>query len=131
MEEAAPFGEEGRVYVFYINGTLLQNLISPNPIRKGGFGSFIDIQDDMIVISEERAEVEDISESGRIHAYKLGAPKAHEPVEETSEKTEETTETDTNSEIPSYPLSSIGLAITLVSIILLSKQRNTQMRTLR
>ena len=118
----APGLNEGKTYVFNIDGTLLQNLTSPDPSSESAFGLAVDIQDDMIVVGECLAEVDGHPASGRLHVYKLGAPvETHESVEET------TTETETASEpsgwIPGYPLWSIGLALLLVSIFIARNQK--------
>jgi len=121
-----PFGEEGRAYVFNVDGTLLQNLTAPDPSPRGAFGLDVDIEDDIIVVGECWAEVDGHADSGRIHVYKLGAPV--ETGEAVEEGTTVVSETDTPSEssggIPGYPIWSIGVAILLVSIFLSRKQNN-------
>ena len=115
-----PYKEEGRAYVFNVDGTLLQDLTAPDPSYRAYFGLDVDIQDDIIVVGECWAEVEGQPNSGRLHFYKLGAPvKAQEQAEE---GTSTVSETETNSEpsggIPGYPLWSIGVAMLLVSLVL-------------
>ena len=120
--DIAPGLNEGKAYVFNVDGTLIQNLTAPDPSPRGAFGLDVDIQDDIIVVGECWAMVEGNSDSGRLHVYKLGAPvETHESVEES------TTETETASEpsgwIPGYPLWSIGLALLLV-LIFISRTQN-------
>jgi hypothetical protein len=118
-----PFMEEGRAYVFNVDGTLLQNLTAPDPSPRGAFGLDVDIQDDIIVVGECWAEVEGHPDSGRLHVYKLGAPvEVQEPVETTTTETEP--ESEPSGGIPGYPLWSIGLALLLVSIFISRTQND-------
>ncbi len=118
-----PFMEEGRAYVFNVDGRLLQNLTAPDPSPRGAFGLAVDIQDDIIVVGECWAEVEGHADSGRIHVFKLGAPvEVQEPVETTTTETEP--ESEPTGGIPGYPLWSIGLALLLVSIFISRTQND-------
>ena len=120
-----PFMEEGRAYVFNVDGTLIQNLSAPDPSPRGAFGLDVDIQDDIIVVGECWAEVEGQSDCGRIHVYKLGAPvETHESVEEGTTVVSETgSDSEPSGGIPGYPLWSIGLALLLVSIVISRTQK--------
>ena len=112
-----PFGEEGRAYVFNVDGTLLQNLTAPDPSPRGAFGLDVDIEDDIIVVGDCWAEVDGEPNSGRLHVFKLGAPvEVQEPVETTITETEP--ESEPSGGIPGYPVWSIGLALLLVSIFI-------------
>ena len=116
--DIAPGMNEGKAYVFNIDGTLLQTLTAPEPTPRGAFGSTVDIQEDIIVVSEPWAEVEGQPDCGRLHVFKLGAPvEAQEQVEETTTETDEP-DAGANGWIPGYSLWSIGLAIILVSLVL-------------
>jgi len=118
-----PFMEEGRAYLFNVDGTFIQNLTAPEPSPRGAFGLSLDIQDDIIVISECWAEVEGHADSGRIHVFKLGAPvEVQEPVETTT--TETGPESEPTGGIPGYPVWSIGLALLLVSIFISRTQND-------
>ena len=116
--DIAPFLNEGKAYVFNVDGTLLQNLTAPEPTPRGAYGYAIDIQDDIMLIGEGWAVVEGHSNCGRIHFYKLGAPvEVQEQVEETTLETDEP-DADGNGWIPGYPLESLVLG--LASIVLIS-----------
>lgn len=121
-----PFGDEGRAYVFDVNGTLLQNLTAPHPSINGAFGSDVVFQNDVIVVSESSAEVDGQSASGRIHVYKLGAPvETYEPVEEgTTVVTETVTDSETSGGIPGYPIWSIGIALLFVTFFISRTQND-------
>ena len=122
--DIAPGLNEGKAYVFNIDGTLLQTLTAPEPTPRGAFGRTVDIQDDIIVVCEVWAEVDGHSESGKFHVFKLGAPvEVQEPVEETTTETEDEPDIDDNGWIPGYPVWSIGLALLLVSIIITRTQK--------
>jgi hypothetical protein len=116
--EITRFKEEGRAYVFNVDGTLIQNLTSPDPCPKGEFGSAVEIQDDVVVVGEYWAEVDGQPNSGRLHVYMLGAVESiQEPVEEGTTVVSETeTDSESSGGIPGYPLWSIGLAILLISL---------------
>jgi hypothetical protein len=119
-----PFMEEGRAYVFNVDGTLLQNLTAPDPSPRGAFGLAVDIQGDIIVVGDCWAMVEGEPDSGRLHVYKLGAPvKAQEQVEETTTETDDP-DSEPSGGIPGYPLWSIGLALLLVSIFISRTQND-------
>jgi hypothetical protein len=124
--EITRFLEEGRAYVFNIDGTLIQNLTSPDPSPKGEFGSAVEIQDDIVVVGEHWAKVEGLSNSGRLNVYKLGAPVVTgEGVEEGTTVVSETgSDSEPSGGIPGYPLWSIGLALLLVSIIIARSQKH-------
>jgi len=123
--EITRFLEEGRAYVFNIDGTLIQNLTSPDPSPKGEFGSAVEIQDDIVVVGEHWAKVEGHSNSGRLNVYKLGAPVvAGEGVEEGTTVVSETETPEPSGGIPGYPVLSIGLAILLVSLIIARSQKH-------
>ena len=124
--EITRFLEEGKAYVFNIDGTLIQNFTSPDPSPMGEFGSAVEIQDDIVVVGEHWAEVEGLSNSGRIHVYKLGAPiVTGEGVEEGTTVVSETeTDTEPSRGIPGYPLWSIGLSIILITVILSLRHKN-------
>ncbi len=116
---------EGKVYVFNIDGTLLQTLTAPEPTPRAAFGYAIDIQDDILVISEVWATVEGQTACGRIHVYKLGAPiVTGESVEEGTTVVSETVTPEPSGGIPGYPLWSVVAAILLVTLILSRKQNN-------
>lgn len=115
---------EGKVYVFNIDGTLLQTLTAPEPTPRAAFGYAVDIQDDILVISEVWAAVEGQPDCGRIHAYKLGASvTVQDPVVVTTTEPKDDPDTDDNGWIPGYPLWSIGVALLLVLIILSRTQK--------
>lgn len=114
-----PFGEEGRAYVFNVDGTLIQNLTAFEPSPRGAFGLGLDIEGDTVVVGESWAEVDGQPDSGRLHVYWLGAQvDSQEQVEETTSETE--ADTEPRASIPGYPLLSVGTA--LVSFYMLTKK---------
>ncbi len=123
--DIAPSLNEGKAYVFNIDGTLLQTLTAPEPSPRGAFGLDVDIQDDIIVVSEPWAEVEGQPDCGRIHVYKLGAPvKAQGSGEEETTQVSDEPDSEPSGGIPGYPLWSIGLALLLVSIFISRTQND-------
>jgi hypothetical protein len=125
LGDVNPTMNEGKAYVFNIDGTLLQTLTAPEPAPRGAFGLAVDIQDDIIVVGDCWATVEEHGDCGRLHVYKLGAPvEVTESVVETPTETED--EPETNGGIPGYPLWSIGVAILLISLFLTNKKVKKQ-----
>ena len=53
-----PNMNEGKAYIFDVDGTLLQTLISPSPYPIGIFGRSVDIEGENIVVGEPWAEVD-------------------------------------------------------------------------
>lgn len=63
-------------------GARAQTLTAPEPTPRGAYGYAVAIQDDIMIISESWAEVEEHGDCGRLHVYKLGEQvETHEPVE--------------------------------------------------
>ncbi len=122
QSDISPFGEEGKAYVFNINGTLLQNLTPPHPSRKGSYGSDVEIQNDIIIVSESSAEVDGHPNSGRIQVYQLGVPiKAQDSGEEETPQVSNVPDSEPSGGIPGFPVWSMGVAILLCSLFLAKK----------
>ena len=120
-----PFRYEGKVYIYNIDGELLQTLTAPDPTPRGAFGFSIDVEGDLLAISEAWAEVDGKDDCGKVYLYKLGASvEVQEPVQETTTETIET-ETESNRGIPGYPFWSIALSLILITIILSYNKRLT------
>jgi hypothetical protein len=116
--------EEGRAYVFNVDGTLIQSLTAPEPSYQAYFGLDVDIQDDTIVVGECWAEVDGHPNSGRIHVYQLGAPvKAQDPGEEETPQVSDEPDSEPSGWIPGFPVLSIGVALLLCTLVLYFKQK--------
>ena len=65
---------EGRVYVYDVDGNLIQSLTAPDPYPRAAFGLDVDIEGDTIVVGECWAGTEEMEQAGRVHVYRLGPP---------------------------------------------------------
>ena len=93
--------------------------MTPEPTPRGAFGYAIDIQDDIIVVGECWAEVEEQGDCGRLHVFKLGAPvEVQIPIEDETTQVSDEPNAYGNGGIPGYPLESLVLG--LASVVLIS-----------
>ena len=109
--------DAGKAYVYQIDGTLLTDLMSPEPTNRGYFGESVAIYGENIVVGEYGAD--------RAYVFAKGATGVVETeTEETS--TEETTTTEEKPEqgIPGFPLPVLLLSIAMTSLYLMSRQKN-------
>jgi hypothetical protein len=61
----------GRAFLFSLNGDLITSIESPEPQTEGGFGQSVTINNDIILIGENYAEVDGYSKAGKVHAFGL------------------------------------------------------------
>lgn len=115
---------EGKAYVFDLEGNLISTLVSPEPTIGAQFGWRVDTNGEIVVVAEAEATVGGEKKAGKVHVFGLGEPAIEQPVPE-----EETTETESESEseksggIPGFPLESIVLSIALAVLVLWLIQR--------
>ena len=64
-----PDMKEGKAYVFNVDGTHLQTLVSPSPCPIAIYGRSVHVEGDTIVIGEPWAEVDGELRAGMIHIY--------------------------------------------------------------
>ena len=64
-----PDMKEGKAYVFDIDGTLIQTLVSPCPGPIAIYGRSVEVEGDTIVVGEPWAEVDGELRAGVIHIY--------------------------------------------------------------
>ncbi|MBA7612826.1 hypothetical protein ES703_20067 [subsurface metagenome] len=117
---------EGKAYVFDLEGNLLSTLISPAPFPSNQFGYSVETDGEIIVVCEADVEAGGESKAGKVHVFGLGEPTAEQPAPE-EETTETESEPETESEkgggIPGFPLESIVLSVALVVLVLWLIQR--------
>ena len=113
-----PFQYEGKVYVYDVGGELLQTLTSPDPTTRGAFGWDLGIYDDILVVSEELAEVDSNLNCGSLHLYQLGEQvESQAPVVETTTEVAEEAESETDaSGIPGFPFFATLTALVVLYI---------------
>jgi DNA-binding beta-propeller fold protein YncE len=109
---------EGRAYVFDLEGNLLASLIAPDPEVGAQFGSRVDTDGEVVVVGEGMASVDGFSKRGKVYVYGFGEPAVVEPVDEGEPVVEEEVEeTKRGGGIPGFPLESIILGVIAVIIL--------------
>jgi hypothetical protein len=109
---------EGRAYVFDLEGNLLASLIAPDPEVGAQFGSRVDTDGEVVVVGEYAASVDGFSKRGKVYVYGLGEPAVVEQVDEGEPVVEEEVEeTKRGGGIPGFPLESIILGVIAVIIL--------------
>ena len=63
---------EGKVYVFDLDGNLLATLLAPAPAVDAEFGWPVAVRGDIIVVGENYANLEEAPEAGRVHVFRKG-----------------------------------------------------------
>jgi hypothetical protein len=111
---------EGKAYVFDLEGNLISTLISPAPFPGNQFGYSVETDGDIIVVCEADVEAGGESKAGKVHIFSLGAPSVKTSVETTAETTETTSEPDENKSngIPGFPIESV-LASVIIALLVL------------
>ena len=108
--------DAGKAYVYRTDGTLIAELVSPEPSIKGYFGEALAICGDDIIVGEYGAD--------KAYIFSKGA--SGEVETETTQETvsEETTTTEEKQDnaIPGYPLPVIVLGIASVTLILMYRR---------
>jgi len=112
---------EGKAYVFDLEGNLISTLISPAPFPGNQFGYSVETNGEIIVVCEADVEAGGKSKAGKGHVFGLGEPVAEQPAPE-----EETTESESDPEseseksggIPGFPLESVVISIVLAVFVL-------------
>jgi len=113
-------GDEGIVYVFDLNGNLLDVIVSPEPETGAEFGYNVLTDGELLIVSEVDATVDEISRAGKVHVFRLG----EYTVEETTPVPEEEPETeDTGGWIPGFPLIALALGLLCTTILLTQRKR--------
>jgi hypothetical protein len=115
---------EGKAYVFDLNGNILANLTAPTPGPRGSFGTSVEVEGDMIVVSEGWATVDGKQCSGKVHFLGFGAqaPETTKLVE-TPKAAETQQQENTGGGIPGFPYVSTVIGLTTVIIMFYLVQR--------
>jgi hypothetical protein len=117
---------EGKAYVFDLEGNLISTLISPAPFPGNQFGYSVETDGEIIVVCEADVEAGGVSQAGKVHVFGLGEPPSEQPAQK-EEATETETESESGSEksggIPGFPLESVVLSIVLSVLVLWLIQR--------
>jgi hypothetical protein len=113
---------EGRAYVYDLEGNLLASLNAPEPEVGAQFGWRVETDGEIVVVGEVEASVDGISKKGKAYVYGLGEPAVVEPVVEEPVVEEDAEETQSGGGIPGFPYESIVIGI-LVVIVFWSLQK--------
>jgi len=120
---------EGRAYVFDLDGNLLATLQSPTPRAAALFGNSVAVSGEIVVVGEPYAEVDGKIKAGRAYIFGPGPgvePEAEpEPVAAQEEAEPEAEEKKPGFVIPGFPYESItiGLAIGAFMLWLIQRRR--------
>ena len=121
---------EGRAYLFDTDGNLLATLQAPEPEPGAYFGWAVAVYGDIVVVVARNAEVEGLSQAGKVYIFKPGAEAESEAEAGAEAKAEPEPEQEQPEEpkpkgIPGFPYESIilGLAVGVVVIWLLERRR--------
>jgi hypothetical protein len=117
---------EGKAYVFDLEGNLISTLVSPAPFPGNQFGYSVETDGEIIVVCEADVEAGGESKAGKVHVFGLGEPTAEQPApeEETTETVSEPeAESEKSSGIPGFPFESIVISIVLAVLVLWQIQR--------
>jgi hypothetical protein len=113
---------EGKAYVFDLEGNFIDMLVSPEPEIGAQFGDKVDTDGEIIVVADFEHSVDGVSKAGKVHIFGLGEPVA-EPVVEEPVVEEEADETKSRIGIPGFPYESILLGVVSVILVVWSIQR--------
>jgi hypothetical protein len=115
---------EGKVYVYDLEGNPLTTLVSPEPTIAAQFGFRVESDGEFIVVSELEATAGGVSKAGRVHIFGLGEPAVVEPVDEGEPVVEEDAEeTQSGGGIPGFPYESLLVGVVSAVLVLWSIQR--------
>ncbi|MBA7666371.1 hypothetical protein ES703_74451 [subsurface metagenome] len=111
---------EGKAYVFDLEGNLVDTLVSPDPEVGAQFGWRVATDGEIVVVADAFHSVDGVSRAGYVYVFGKGEPAAEQPAPE-----EETTETESEKSdgIPGFPLESIVLSMVLAVLLLWLIQR--------
>jgi hypothetical protein len=116
---------EGKAYVFDLEGNLISTLVSPEPFPGNQFGYSVETDGEIIVVCEADVEAGGKSKAGKVHVFGLGEPVAEPPTQEveTTAESEPELESDKSGGIPGFSLESIVISMFLAMFWLWSVQR--------
>ena len=110
---------EGKAYVFDLEGNLVDTLVSPEPEVGAQFGWRVVTDGEIVVVADALHSVDGVSRAGTVHVFGLGEPAAEQPApEEETTETESEPESDKSGGIPGFPLESIVISIVLAVLVL-------------
>jgi hypothetical protein len=118
---------EGKAYVFDLEGNLIDTLVSPEPEIGAQFGWRVATDGEIIVVADVEHTADGVSKAGTVHVFGLGEPTTEQPApeEETTEtESEPETESENGGGIPGFPFESIVISMVLAVLVLWFIQRH-------
>ena len=110
---------EGKSYVFDLEGNLLDTLVSPAPEVNAMFGWQVVTDGEIIVVADVQHSADGFSQAGTVHVFGFGESTAEQPaLEEETTVTESEPESEKSGGIPGFPLESIVTSVVLAVIVL-------------
>jgi hypothetical protein len=105
---------EGKAYVFDLEGNLIDTLVSPEPEINAMFGWKVATDGEIIVVADVQHSAGGFSQAGKVHVFGWGEPATEQPaLEEEVTVTEPETESEKSGGIPGFPLESIVTSMVL------------------
>ena len=114
---------EGKVYVYDLEGNPLTTLVSPEPTIGAQFGWRVETDGEIIIVSEPEATADGVTKAGKIRIYAPGPPVETPTEEEPTETSPESEAEPANKGIPGFPYESILLGVVSVILVLWSIQK--------
>jgi len=118
---------EGKAYVFDLDGNLQATLQSPTPRVGASFGDTVDVSGDIVVVGQPNTEVDGNYRAGTLYIFGPG-PRVEPEAESEPVSTQEETETEEEGKpsfaIPGFPYTSITVGLVIGAVILWLAQRN-------
>jgi len=116
---------EGKAYVYDLEGNLIDTLVPPEPEIGAQFGWRVFTDGEMVLVADVEHSADGHSKAGQIHVFEWGEPTAEQPpAEEGTTESEPESEPEESRGIPGFPLESIILSVASVIMALwLTQQR--------
>ena len=115
---------EGKAYVFDLEGNLIDTLVSPEPEVDAMFGWQVVTDGDIILVADVHHSVDGFSQAGKVYIFGLGEPTAEQPApEEETTVTESEPESEKSGGISGFPFESVVISMVLAVLLLWLIQR--------
>ena len=122
------FKDEGKAYVFDLDGILLKTLQSPKPREYAHFGQSVDVSGNTIIVGEPQTETGGMLKAGKVHVFGPGPgvePETEpEPVSNPEEPQSEEEDKKPGFAIPGFTYTSITVGLVIGAFVLWLVQRS-------
>jgi len=115
---------EGKAYVFDLEGNLIDTLVSPEPEVGAQFGWRVVTDGESVVVADVCHSADGVSRAGTVHVFGFGEPTVEQPEDEVETTvTESEPDSEKSGGIPGFPLESIVISMVLAVLTLWLIQR--------